>query len=111
MKIGNAKKDKTGDLSLIAIFIEAAKRIRVVIKINESKIVIATLTKKERAKREKRTRTNAVEKTLNFVKNCELLAAFFPLADPYLKRNLRKSRYDSIPIKWLTLASGVYMIL
>ena len=52
-----------------------------------------------------------LKKTLNFVKNCELLARVFPLANPYLKRNLRKSGYDSIPIKWLTLASGVYMIL
>ena len=77
MKIGNAKKDKTGDLFLIAIFIEAAKRIRVIIKINESNIVIAMLTKKERAKREKRIRINAVEKTLNFVKNCGLLGRIF----------------------------------
>ena len=50
MKIGNAKKDKTGDLFLIAIFIEAAKRIRVIIKINESNIVIAMLTKKREQK-------------------------------------------------------------
>jgi hypothetical protein len=72
------------DLFLIAILIEAIKKIKMVIKINESNIIIAVLLKRERAKREKRARLNIVEKILNFVKKCKLLAAFFPLSDPYL---------------------------
>jgi hypothetical protein len=72
------------DLFLIAIFTEAIKKIIMLIKINESNIMLAVLTKRERAKREKRPRINVVEKTLNFVKKCKLLAAFLPLSDPYL---------------------------
>lgn len=83
-KIPNAKKMKIPDLFLIAIFIEAIKKIKMLIKINESNIMLAVLTKRERAKREKRPRINVVEKTLNFVKKCKLLAAFLPLSDPYL---------------------------
>ena len=83
-KIPNAKKIKIPDLFLIAILTEAIKRIKIVIKIKEINIIFAVLTKRERPKREKRVRINVVEKKLNFVKKYRLLAAFFPLSEPYL---------------------------